>query len=97
MRFVLRRFGADFKATARALHYTDADDLEVVCWEILHGTFREWTDHKGSGHYCGAYLTWRPSRPSHIARISLAFRSLRVDMKVLGVDAREAEKGDVRG
>ncbi|MDQ7839465.1 MAG: hypothetical protein RDU83_00385 [bacterium] len=48
VRFILLQFGRDFKATTRALHYADADDLEVVCWDILHGTFREWTDHKGS-------------------------------------------------
>ncbi len=48
VRFILLHFGADFKATTRALHYVDADDLEVVCWEILQGTFQEWTDHKGS-------------------------------------------------
>jgi hypothetical protein len=48
VRFILLQFGRDFKATTRALHYADADDLEVVCWDILHGTFQEWTDHKGS-------------------------------------------------
>jgi hypothetical protein len=48
VRFILLQFGPDFKATTRALHYADADDLEVVCWDILHGTFQEWTDHKGS-------------------------------------------------
>lgn len=48
VRLILLEFGRDFKATTRALHYADADDLEVVCWDILHGTFREWVDHKGS-------------------------------------------------
>jgi len=48
VRFILLQFGRDFKATTRALHYADADDLEVVCWDILHATFQEWTDHKGS-------------------------------------------------
>ncbi len=48
VRFILLQFGRDFKATTRALHYADADDLEVVCWDILHGTFQEWVDHKGS-------------------------------------------------
>jgi len=48
VRFILLQFGRDFKATTRALHYVDADDLEVVCWEILHGTFQEWVDHKGT-------------------------------------------------
>jgi len=48
VRFILLQFGRDFKATTRALHYVDADDLEVVCWDILHGTFQEWADHKGS-------------------------------------------------
>ncbi len=48
VRFILLHFGPDFKATTRALHHADADDLEVVCWDILHGTFQEWTDHKGS-------------------------------------------------
>jgi hypothetical protein len=48
VRFILLQFGRDFKATTRALHYADADDLEVVCWDILHGTFQEWADHKGS-------------------------------------------------
>ncbi len=48
VRFILLQFGQDFKATTRALHYADADDLEVVCWDILQGTFQEWTDHKGS-------------------------------------------------
>jgi hypothetical protein len=48
VRFILLQFGKDFKATTRALHYADADDLEVVCWDILHGTFQEWADHKGS-------------------------------------------------
>ncbi len=48
IRLILLQFGQDFKATTRALHYADADDLEVVCWDILHGTFQEWTDHKGT-------------------------------------------------
>ncbi len=48
VRFILLQFGRDFKATTRTLHYVDADDIEVVCWDILHGMFREWTDHKGS-------------------------------------------------
>jgi hypothetical protein len=48
VRFILLQFGRDFKATTRALHYVDADDLEVVCWDILQGTFQEWADHKGS-------------------------------------------------
>jgi len=48
VRFILLQFGRDFKATTRALHYAEADDLEVVCWDILHGTFQEWVDHKGS-------------------------------------------------
>lgn len=48
IRFILLHFGPDFKATTRALHYADADDLEAVCWDILQGTFQEWTDHKGS-------------------------------------------------
>src|SRR3990172_1275306 len=48
VRFILLQFGRDFKATTRALQYVDADDLEVVCWDILHGTFVEWADHKGS-------------------------------------------------
>jgi hypothetical protein len=29
VRFILLQFGQDFKATTRALHYADADDLEV--------------------------------------------------------------------
>ena len=26
----------------------DVPDFKLVCWDILHGTFVEWTDHKGS-------------------------------------------------
>ena len=46
--FTLIEFDSDYRAQTRVRHYADAPDLKLVCWDILHGTFAEWTDHKGS-------------------------------------------------
>lgn len=46
--FTLLEFDEHYKATTRVRHFADAPDFKLVCWDILHGTFAEWTDHKGS-------------------------------------------------
>ena len=37
-----------YKAQTRVRHFADAPDFKLVCWDILHNTFSEWADHKGS-------------------------------------------------
>lgn len=46
--FTLLEFDENYKATTRVRHFADAPDFKLVCWDILHGVFSEWTDHKGS-------------------------------------------------
>jgi hypothetical protein len=46
--FTLLKFDENYKATTRVRHFADAPDFKLVCWDILHGSFAEWTDHKGS-------------------------------------------------
>ena len=48
--FTLVAFDENFKAQSRVRHFVDVPDFKLVCWDILHGTFGEWTDHKGSAH-----------------------------------------------
>lgn len=35
-------------AKTRVRHFVDVPDFKLVCWDILNGTFSEWTDHKGT-------------------------------------------------
>ena len=44
----LLEYGEDFKARTTVHHYVGPDAFKVVCWEILSGTFTQWTDYKGS-------------------------------------------------
>jgi hypothetical protein len=46
--FTLLEFDENYRATTRVRHYADTGDFKLVCWDILHGGFAEWTDHKGS-------------------------------------------------
>lgn len=46
--FTLLEFDENYKAKTRVRHFVDVPDFKLVCWDILHGTFTEWTDHKGS-------------------------------------------------
>src|SRR5918911_5369083 len=46
--FTLLEFDENYKARSRVRHFVDVPDFKLVCWDILHGTFTEWTDHKGS-------------------------------------------------
>jgi len=46
--FTLVEFDENYRAKTRVRHYVDVPDFKLVCWDILHGTFAEWTDHKGS-------------------------------------------------
>jgi len=48
--FTLVAFDENYKAQSRVRHFVDVPDFKLVCWDILHGTFAEWTDHKGSVH-----------------------------------------------
>jgi len=48
--FTLVAFDENYKAQSRVRHFVDVPDFKLVCWDILHGTFGEWTDHKGSVH-----------------------------------------------
>ena len=48
--FTLVAFDENYKAQSRVRHFVDVPDFKLVCWDILHGTFNEWTDHKGSVH-----------------------------------------------
>lgn len=51
--FTLLEFDENYKARTRVRHFVDVPDFKLVCWDILHGTFSEWTDHKGSQHEDG--------------------------------------------
>jgi hypothetical protein len=46
--FTLVEFDESHKATVRVKHYADATDFKLVCWDILSGSFDEWTDYKGT-------------------------------------------------
>src|SRR5918911_2552009 len=46
--FTLLEFDENYKARTRVRHFVDVPDFKLVCWDILHGIFTEWTDHKGS-------------------------------------------------
>lgn len=46
--FTLVEFDDQHKATVRVKHYADASDFKLVCWDILYGSFDEWTDYKGT-------------------------------------------------
>jgi hypothetical protein len=46
--FTLVAFDENYKAQSRVRHFVDVPDFKLVCWDILHGAFNEWTDHKGS-------------------------------------------------
>lgn len=48
--FTLVAFDENYKAQSRVRHFVDVPDFKLVCWDILHGAFNEWTDHKGSVH-----------------------------------------------
>lgn len=50
MAFTLVEFDDVHKATQRVRHYVDADDLKLVCHDLLAGTFTGFEDHKGSVH-----------------------------------------------
>jgi len=38
------------KATQRVRHYVDADDMKLICHDLLAGGFTSFEDHKGSAH-----------------------------------------------
>lgn len=44
----LIEFDDNYKATTKVRHYVDTADFKLVCHDILHGTFTEWSDHKGT-------------------------------------------------
>lgn len=46
--FTLLEFDDKKNATTRVRHFADVPDFKLVCWDILHNCFTEWTDHKGS-------------------------------------------------
>ncbi|GAB4462942.1 MAG: hypothetical protein OHK0029_30750 [Armatimonadaceae bacterium] len=46
--FTLLQFDENYKATTRVRHYADVPDFKLVCYDMLHHQFTEWTDHKGS-------------------------------------------------
>ncbi len=48
--FTLVEFDENYRATTRVRHFVDVPDFKLVCWDILCGSFAEWTDHKGSQH-----------------------------------------------
>jgi hypothetical protein len=48
--FTLLEFDENYKAKTRVRHFVDVPDFKLVCWDILHGSFAEWTDHKGSAN-----------------------------------------------
>ena len=51
--FTLVAFDENYKAQSRVRHFVDVPDFKLVCWDILHGAFSEWTDHKGSVQHRG--------------------------------------------
>ena len=48
--FTLVEFDDNNKATQRVRHYVDADDMKLVCHDLLAGTFTTFEDQKGSAH-----------------------------------------------
>jgi len=46
--FTLLEYDEDRRAKTRVRHFVDVPDFKLVCWDILHGAFTEWTDHKGT-------------------------------------------------
>jgi hypothetical protein len=46
--FTLLEYDEERRSKTRVRHFVDVPDFKLVCWDILHGTFSEWTDHKGS-------------------------------------------------
>ena len=48
--FTLVEFDESNKATQRVRHYVDADDMKLVCHDLLAGTFTAFEDQKGSVH-----------------------------------------------
>jgi hypothetical protein len=48
--FTLVEFDEHNKATQRVRHYVDADDMKLVCHDLLGGTFTTFEDQKGSAH-----------------------------------------------
>ena len=48
--FTLVEFDDTNKATQRVRHYVDADDMKLVCHDLLAGTFTAFEDQKGSVH-----------------------------------------------
>ena len=36
------------KVEGRAVHYAQADEFKLACYDIVNGLFTEWNDHKGS-------------------------------------------------
>ena len=48
--FTLVEFDEHNKATQRVRHYVDADDMKLVCHDLLAGTFTSFEDQKGSAH-----------------------------------------------
>ena len=48
--FTLVEFDEHNTATQRFRHYVDADDMKLVCHDLLAGTFTSFEDQKGSAH-----------------------------------------------
>jgi len=46
--FTLLEWDEEKRAKTRVRHFVDVPDFKLVCWDILHGTFAEWADHKGT-------------------------------------------------
>lgn len=40
--------GEASRAITKVRHYADVPDFKLVCWDVLHNCFTEWTDHKGT-------------------------------------------------
>lgn len=48
--FTLVELDESNKAASRVRHYVDADDMKLVCHDLLAGTFTSFEDQKGSAH-----------------------------------------------
>ena len=48
--FTLVELDDSNKASSRVRHYVDADDMKLVCADLLAGTFTSFEDQKGSAH-----------------------------------------------
>ena len=46
--FSLVAFDDDYHVATRVRHYVDVADAKLLCFDMLHGFFSEWTDYKGS-------------------------------------------------